>query len=84
MSDFLAVWRRGAVLGLVWLALFFVVTLGVYVLLGAVGWSGVTRALCAMGTGPLLGMCLIGVWWIVRKPALAPAAGERSTSEDDV
>lgn len=66
------VWRRGALLGLLWLAVFVVVTLLLYGVLGILGWSGVAQALCAMFTGPVIGTVLIVVWWIKRKPSLMP------------
>jgi hypothetical protein len=66
------VWRRGSALGLRWLALFVVVSLGSYGVLGLVGWSGVMRALCAMAIGPLIGTGIIVLWWLVRRPSLSP------------
>ncbi|MBN2306257.1 MAG: hypothetical protein JXQ72_17375 [Anaerolineae bacterium] len=68
-----AAWRRGALLGLQWTAVLFVMTLALYGLLGIIGWSGVARALCAMGAGPVLGGAGIAVWWLIRRPALVPA-----------
>jgi hypothetical protein len=66
------VWRRGAKLGL-WIALvFFVVTLLIYLIMGLLGWDGVLRALCAMAVGPLVALAVIGGWWIVRRPTIAP------------
>lgn len=80
------VWRRGALLGLQWLAVFVVITLALYGLLGAIGWSGVGQALCAMFTGPVIGTALIGVWWVARRPALGSAAdggaGNRVTDDE--
>lgn len=67
-----AVWRRGALLGVQWVAILFVVTLGIYALMGVTGWSGTLRALCAMGIGPVVGVSVIAVWWMVRRPVLAP------------
>lgn len=67
------VWRRGAQLGLWWLAAFAAVTIVLYVLLGLIGWSGVARALCAMFVGPVLALAGIVVWWVVRRPELVPA-----------
>ena len=64
------VWQRGARLGLQWLAVFVVVTLALYLLLGVIGWHGIGQALCAMFTGPVIGMVLIGVWWLARRPTL--------------
>jgi hypothetical protein len=66
------VWRRGALLGLQWLALFVAVTVLIYLLMGVTGWSGTARALCAMGAGPVLGITIIIVWWTVRRPVLVP------------
>lgn len=81
------VWRRGALLGLQWLAVFVVVTLILYVLMGVIGWSGVAQALCAMFTGPVIGTALIAVWWLARRPALAapdqPANGGKSGTAGD-
>jgi high-affinity Fe2+/Pb2+ permease len=65
-------WRRGALLGLQWLAVFVVVTWLIYLLMGVTGWSGTARALCAMGAGPVLGVIIIIVWWMVRRPVLVP------------
>ncbi len=85
-SDLLggAVWRRGAVLGLQWATVLFVVTLGIYFLMGVTGWSGTLRALCAMGVGPVLGVGVIAAWWMVRRPAFVSpdAASEPDESED--
>ncbi|NLX54146.1 MAG: hypothetical protein GXY58_03445, partial [Planctomycetaceae bacterium] len=47
------VWRRGALLGLQWLAVFVAATVAVFALMGLLGWSGTARALCAMGAGPV-------------------------------
>ena len=66
-----AVWRRGAKLGLIWLALFVAVTVVIYALMGVIGWSGAARALCAMCTGPVLGIVIIIVWWMIRRPVLS-------------
>lgn len=79
-----AVWRRGALLGLQWLALFVIVTVAIYAVMGVTGWSGTARALCAMGIGPVIGIGIIVVWWMVRRPALAPArhsSGNRGQNE---
>ena len=62
------VWRRGAKLGLQWLIVFAAATVGLYVLLGALGWGGIAQALCAMFTGPVIGTALIVVWWLRRRP----------------
>ncbi len=67
-----AVWRRGAQLGLIWLALFAVVTVMIYLLMGVIGWSGTARALCAMGIGPVIGIGIIVAWWTIRRPVLVP------------
>ena len=64
------VWRRGALLGLQWLALFVAITITIYILMGVTGWSGTVRALCAMGIGPILGIVMIIAWWAVRRPVL--------------
>ena len=64
------VWRRGARLGLYWLAVFAVVTLLLYALLGVIGWRGVAQAMCAMFAGPVIGGALIAAWWLARRPAL--------------
>lgn len=74
------IWRRGSALGLRWLVLFCVASLGSYAVLGALGWSGMARALCAMGAGPLIGTAIIVLWWIVRRPSLSPPS---PTSSDD-
>lgn len=66
------VWRRGARLGLVWLAVFVAITLLLYVLLGVLGWDGVAQALCAMFAGPVVGVLLIAAWWLARRPVLVP------------
>lgn len=66
-----ATWQRGAKLGLLWTLVFFVITGGVYFLMGVLGWSGVLRVLCAMGVGPVLAVMVIGVWWCVRRPSFA-------------
>jgi len=66
------VWRRGAMLGLQWLAVFVVVTLLLYGGLGLLGWSGMGQALCAMFAGPVIGTALIVVWWLSRRPKLVP------------
>ena len=42
------VWRRGALLGMQWLAVFVGVTAVLFLLLGLLGWSGIARALCAI------------------------------------
>ncbi len=65
------VWRRGSLLGLVWLAVFVAATGAIYALLGVLGWAGTGRALCAMGVGPAVGTVLIALWWVVRRPAPA-------------
>ncbi|MEB2287077.1 MAG: hypothetical protein OZ934_03095 [Anaerolineae bacterium] len=71
------IWRRGSLLGLAWLAVFVVMTGVSYALLGALGWDGTGRALCAMGLGPAAGMALIALWWAVRRPTLVPPAGDK-------
>jgi len=76
------VWRRGAALGIRWLALFCVAGLGSYVVLGALGWSGTARALCAMGAGPAIGTVTIALWWAVRRPALQPKAKVSADSDE--
>lgn len=76
------VWRRGAALGVRWLALFCVAGLGSYVVLGALGWSGTARALCAMGAGPAIGTVMIALWWAVRRPVLQPQAKISSDSDE--
>ena len=75
-----AVWRRGALLGLIWLAVYAGMTVVLYVLMGLTGWSGTLRALCAMGSGPLVGTVLIAMWWGIRRPTLLPGDGESSES----
>lgn len=67
----LDVWRRGAKLGLWIVLVFFAVTLGLYAIMGVLGWDGVIRALCAMAVGPILALALLGGWWIVRRPTVA-------------
>ncbi len=74
------VWRRASALGLRWLALFVLVSLGSYGVLGLLGWSGAMRALCAMAIGPLIGTAIIGLWWLARRPLLSP---EWPTGSDD-
>lgn len=76
------VWRRGALLGLRWTALFFGVMGITYLLLGVVGWSGVGRALCAMGVGPVIGTAILVVWWMIRRPALAQPARQAGNSPE--
>ena len=73
------VWRRGATLGLQWLALFVAITVLIYLLMGVTGWSGTARALCAMGAGPVLGIIVIVVWWMVRRPVLVPPGGKEES-----
>jgi hypothetical protein len=63
-------------LGAQWLVVFFAATGGAFFLLGAAGWTGVGRALCAMGLGPVLATGIIGAWWIIRRPTLAPPTNE--------
>lgn len=77
------VWRRAGRLGLVWAALFFAMTLLLYLLLGGLGWSaGVPRALCAMAVGPVLALGGIALWWMVRRPAFErPRAGSEDADE---
>jgi hypothetical protein len=75
-----AVWRRGARLGLVWTGLFFAATLVLFLALAPLGWSGVARALCAMALGPIIATLGIGLWWLVRRPALAPGAPPPDTT----
>ncbi|NDJ75521.1 MAG: hypothetical protein GYB65_04610 [Chloroflexi bacterium] len=79
------VWQRGAKLGLLWVGVFFAVTAGVYLLMGVAGWSGVARALCAMGIGPVLATGGITVWWLVRRPTLETAvlSGGEEHGEDE-
>ncbi len=77
------VWRRGSLLGLVWLAVFVVATGASYALLGVLGWVGTGRALCAMGIGPVVGTALIALWWAVRRPALVPPAARGSGDGTD-
>jgi hypothetical protein len=77
------VWRRGVLLGLRWVAVFFAVTVVIYALLGGLGWSGVGRALCAMGVGPVLGTGVIGLWWTIRRPSLVPRAAENASADDE-
>jgi hypothetical protein len=77
------VWRRGALLGLQWLALFVMVTVAIYGLMGLIGWSGTARALCAMGVGPVLGTGIIVLWWLVRRPTLAAPEPPQPDRERD-
>lgn len=76
------VWRRGALLGLRWVTVFFAVTVMIYALLGVGGWSGVGRALCAMGVGPVIGTVVILVWWAIRRPSLIPDAAEDTSTHE--
>ena len=76
------VWRRGAVLGLRWTALFFGVMAVTYLLLGIAGWSGAGRALCAMGVGPVIGTAILVGWWMIRRPALAPPDQTRASAPE--
>jgi uncharacterized membrane protein len=67
-----------------WLALFVIVTVAIYAGMGVIGWSGTARALCAMLVGPVIGIGIIVVWWMVRRPVLAPArhsSGNRDRNE---
>lgn len=66
------VWRRGARLGLQWLALFAVVAGLLYAGMGFLGWSGTMRALVALLVSPLVGSIIIAIWWMARRPALMP------------
>jgi len=77
------VWRRGALLGLRWVIVFCAVTVVIYVLLGVLGWSGVGRALCAMGVGPVLGTAIILLWWTIHRPSLIPHGVESASTHDD-
>lgn len=70
------VWQRGSRLGMQWFAVFIVVTVLLYLLLGLIGWSGIAQALCAMFTGPVIGTALIAAWWIARRPEIAPDVGD--------
>ncbi len=74
------VWGRGARLGLIWLAVFALVTAVIYALLAVVGWSGTLRVLCAMCAGPVLGTAGIAAWWVIRRPALGPGDGGHDDS----
>jgi hypothetical protein len=76
-----AAWRRGALLGLRLALVLFAATGVMYGLLGITGWSGTVRALCAMGVGPLAGVTVIALWWIVRRPALV-LPGESSAADE--
>jgi len=77
------VWRRAGRLGLIWAALFFAVTLLIYLLLGGLGWSaGVGRALCAMAVGPVLALVGIAAWWMVRRPAFEPPRRKRDDADE--
>lgn len=78
-----AVWRRGALLGLQWVTVLFVATLGIYLLMGVIGWSGTLRALCAMGIGPVVGVGGIAVWWLVRRPVIVPPAPDAAPEESE-
>jgi len=85
MSDLLnplgaPVWKRSARLGLLWAALFFATAGGLYVLMGAIGWSTTARAVCAAVAGPLLASALIVVWWLVRRPVFAEATRAQAAS----
>jgi hypothetical protein len=64
-------------------AVFFVVTVVIYTLLGPVGWPGVGRALCAMAVGPVLGTGVILLWWAVRRPSLVPPVAENAPTDDE-
>ena len=83
------VWRRGGLLGLLWLAVFAAAAGLTYGLLGLLGWAGTGRALCAMGVGPLVGTALMVLWWAVRRPTLLPpqasdaGGGAKSGATDD-
>jgi hypothetical protein len=67
-----AVWGRGSRLGLVWLAVFVIAGGLLYGVMGVLGWSGTLRALCAMFAAPVVGGIGIALWWLVRRPVLAP------------
>ena len=77
------VWRRGGLLGLLWLVIFAAATVASYALLGALGWDATGRALYAMGVGPVLGTVLIALWWVLRRPALLPPAASRTSDGGD-
>ncbi len=82
------IWRRGARLGLVWLALFFASAAALYGVLGLLGWQAAWRALCAMFVGPLVGTVIIAGWWLVRRPrwdvgARGELADEVTANDDE-
>ncbi|MBN1565905.1 MAG: hypothetical protein JXA10_18830 [Anaerolineae bacterium] len=64
------VWQRGSRLGLIWLAVFVIVGVVLYALMGVLGWSGALRAIGAMLAAPVVGGIGIALWWLIRRPAL--------------
>ncbi len=78
------IWQRGGLLGLIWLALFAAITVGIYLLMGVTGWDGTARALCAMLIGPVIGVGVIIGWWVIRRPMLAPASDRPDRGEEEI
>ncbi|RPJ00067.1 MAG: hypothetical protein EHM39_05430 [Chloroflexi bacterium] len=78
------VWQRGGRLGLIWLALFAIITVVIYLLMGVTGWEGTARALCAMLVGPVIGIGVIIGWWVVRRPMLALTADRPDREEEEI
>jgi len=78
------VWRRGALLGLQWVVVFFVLTAVIYAALGLLGWSGVGRALCAMGVGPVLGTGMILGWWAIRRPSFVRPGVDHASTDGEL
>lgn len=76
----LETWRRGALLGIVWVMVLFAATGFAWLLLGLGELSTVGRALCAIGIGPVLGLTLIAGWWLVRRPRLNGGEQKRTDS----
>lgn len=76
------VWRRAILLGLVWALIFFAVTVGMYFVMGVLGWDGTARALVAMGVGPLIAMAIIILWLVMRRPSLAALVPDTPTDDD--
>ncbi len=66
------IWRRGSRLGLIWLAVFVMAGVALYAVMGALGWSGTLRAICAMLAAPVAGGIGIALWWMIRRPTLGP------------
>lgn len=61
---------RGFILGIPVFVVLLVAAIIVYLIAGAVGWSGRTQIVIAMCAGPFLGLVILGMIWIVFKPKI--------------